>query len=153
MDDIIHTIDLQSEEWKQNHDTLIQLIKDGLQKVSKETIKWEDILVEDDPILPILNIKLQNKEVLNKLFNLENVRYLEPLDYWPAGNNYRIASSSGCSGSTVALNTAEYSSIAPGCLLPRNLNNINIPNAWNLAQGLGQRIGVIDAGISFSQEL
>jgi serine protease len=142
VDPIIHQIDLKSGEWKQVHDALIDLIISELNKQIPGGIKWEDILVEDDPILPILTIKLENKEVLTSLYNLENVRYLEPLDYWPSGNNYRVASSSGCSGSSVSVNSADFSTITPGCLLPWNFNNLNIPSAWNLAQGSGQRIGV-----------
>ncbi|MBL0065437.1 MAG: S8 family serine peptidase [Bacteroidetes bacterium] len=37
--------------------------------------------------------------------------------------------------------------------MPWDFNNVNIPAAWNTAQGAGIRIGVIDAGISSSQTL
>ncbi|MEI7669864.1 MAG: S8 family serine peptidase, partial [Pseudomonadota bacterium] len=88
--------------------------------------------------------------ILTDLYNLENVRYIEPLDYWP----YAIdRSSSGCSASTQALNATDYSNTTPACLIPWNYNSVNIPNAWNTAQGEGITIGVIDAGISSSQTL
>jgi hypothetical protein len=153
VDAIIHDIDVSKGEWKKTHDALVQLIKTDLLKYSNSSITYESILVEDDPILPIITIKLKDKDLLTKLYNLENVRYLEPLAYWPSGASYRIASSSGCSASTTSLNVADYSTITPGCLLPWNFNNLNIPAAWNSAQGSGQRIGVIDAGISATQSM
>jgi len=64
----------------------------------------EDILVEDDPILPILTIKLTNKTVLTRLYNLKNVRYLEPLDYYPEETE---RSGSGCDGSTTTVNSSD----------------------------------------------
>ena len=48
------------------------------------TITLDDILVEDDPVLPILTLRITDKRVITMLHNLRNVRYLEPLDYWPA---------------------------------------------------------------------
>jgi hypothetical protein len=152
-DDILHTINIMEGDWKKTHDALIQLILDGLSKQEGKPVKWEDILVEDDPVLPILTIRLQDKTVLTSLYNLVNVRYLEPMDYWPSASHYRMASTSGCSPSTTALNAADISTLTPGCLLPWNFNNMNIPAAWAKSEGAGQRIGVIDAGISSSQSL
>ncbi len=153
VDGIIHQIDLSKGDWKKTHDALIELIKTSLLKSSNSNMTFESILVEDDQTLPIITIKTKDKELVTQLYNLENVRYLDPLDYWPSGNNYRIASSSGCSASTTSLNAADYSTITPGCLLPWNFNNLNIPSAWNIAKGTGQKIGVIDAGISSGQSL
>ncbi len=144
----IHQINLQSKEWKEVHDELIKFILNELNKSASIPVKWEDILVEDDQTLPILTIRLTDKNTFTALYNLENVRYIEPLDYWP-DNVER--SSSGCSAATAPLNTADWTTITPGCRLPWNYNNVNIPNAWNVAQGQGVTIGIIDAGISSSQ--
>lgn len=146
----IHTIDIQSSEWKQVHDALINLIVEETNRNLAQPIKWEDMLVEDDAKLPILTFKNNNKEVITKLFNLENVRYIEPMDYWPADAQ---RSSSGCDASSTALNTADWVNITPGCRMPWNFVNCNIPNAWNVAEGQGITIGVIDAGISSTQPL
>ncbi len=146
---IIHQIDLKSGAWKEVHDNLINLILENL-RTTNPSIKLEDILIEDDQTLPILTFKLTDKVVLTELYNLENVRYIEPLDYWPAGEE---RSSSGCSNSTYGLNTADYSSTTPNCLVPWNFNNVNIVPAWGIAQGQGITIGLIDAGISSSQVL
>lgn len=146
----LHEINLQKGEWKQVHDELISLIKNEYFKSTGTALKWEEVLVEDDPILPIITIKMTDKNVITALANLENVRYLEPLDYWP---DQIERSSSGCDGSTTTVNTADFTTITPGSKLPWNFNNIGVPTAWNTAQGQGITIGVIDAGISSTQSL
>lgn len=146
----LHTVQVRSGAYKQVHDELIAFILEGLSKSEGREVKLEEILVEDDPVLPILTLRITDKSVLTQLYNLENVRYLEPLDYWPAGTD---RSTSGCSASTTALNAADFTTIPPGCLLPWNFNNHTIPSAWTTSQGQGITIGVIDAGISSSQAL
>lgn len=146
----IHTINLKSTEWQTTHDALIEFIVSGINKKSNTNFTWKDIVIEDDSKLPILIVRLTDKEVITGLYNLENVRYIEPIGYWPGAKQ---RSSSGCSASTTALNTADWTNITPGCRLPWNFNNTNIPAAWNIAEGQGVTIGVIDAGISSTQSL
>lgn len=148
---IIHQIDVRAGEWKAVHDALIDRILSGLNRDRARPITLADILVEDDRVLPILTLKITDPEVLTDLVNLENVRYLEPLDYWPAEDADR--STSGCSASTTAVNPADQLAITPGALLPWNFNKVGIPAAWNEAQGAGITLGVIDAGISSAQPL
>lgn len=147
---IIHKIDLKSEPWKSVHDAIIQLVVDELTSQGRAA-SLESLIIEDDQVLPIITFRLTDKNVLTKLYNLENVRYVEPLDYWPGSEEDR--STSGCSGSTYGLNANDYSTTTPNCLLPWNYNNTNIPSAWSIAAGQGITIGVIDAGLSSSQSL
>ncbi|MFM9985135.1 MAG: S8 family serine peptidase [Flavobacteriales bacterium] len=150
IESIIHKIDLKTDPWKSVHDALIQLVMDELETQGRATT-LENLIVEDDQVLPIITFKLTDKNVLTKLYNLENVRYVEPLDYWPGTDADR--STSGCSVSTTGLNSNDYSTTTPNCLLPWNFNNTNIPSAWSSASGLGITIGIIDAGLSSSQSL
>lgn len=150
---IIDKIDIHTGEWKKVHDAIIKLVLDELNKNSARIIKPSDIIVEDDEVLPIITFRLSDKEVITKLYNLENVRYIEPLGYYPAQLQEADRSSSGCGNSSEPLNSADWTSILPGSLLPWNFNNVNIPSAWNTAQGAGIKIGVIDAGLSTSQSL
>jgi serine protease len=147
---VIHEINLRKGEWKAVHDELIQFILNELKKSTGKDIAWNDILIEDDQVLPILTIKLSDKNVLTALANLENVRYLDPLGYWPEEIE---RSSSGCDNSTTAINSSDFTTITPAARLPWNFNNINVPAAWNTTQGQGITIGIIDAGISSSQTL
>lgn len=146
----LHKLNIRSGSYKQVHDALKEMILAELNKNAAQPVSWQDILVEDDPVLPILTVRLTDKELLTKLANLSNVRYLEPLDYWPNDQN---RSSSGCGASTTALNAADYTTITPGAILPWNFNNQNIPSAWTVSQGQGITVGVIDAGLSTSQSL
>lgn len=146
----IHTVNVKSGKYLQVHDALINLIQNELNKNSSSTVSLNDIIVEDDPILPILTVRLTDKNVLTALYNLKNVRYLEPLDFWPGESN---RSSSGCGGSPYALNSADWTTITPNARVPWNYNNVTVTTAWTLSQGNGVTIGVIDAGLSSSQTL
>ncbi|MBK7965026.1 MAG: S8 family serine peptidase [Bacteroidetes bacterium] len=146
----IHTVNVNTVAYKQVHDALKSLILEELNKSAGTSIKWNDILIEDDPILPIITLRLTDKTVLTRLRNLQNVRYLEPMDYWPNDVN---RAGSGCDGSTYGLNASDYTTVTPSALVPWNFNNQNIPTAWNTSQGQGITIGVIDAGLSSSQSL
>lgn len=150
----IHRINIQSPGWRAVHDALISMVLDELKKAGKTDVTKENIISEDDKTLPIIIFKLTDKNILTKLYNLDNVRYIEPYGYWPSTYiTSRVASSSGCSGSTQALNAADYTTITPGCKMSWNFNNVNVPNAWTIAQGQGITVGVIDAGISSTQTL
>jgi len=149
----IHKIDLQSESWKKVHDAIIDLVVSGLNAKGGRVITARDVIVEDDEVLPIITFRLADAEILTQLFNLENVRYLEPLDYWPDAAQNDERSSSGCSGSSYALNVNDYTFITPNAVQPWNYTSASIPGAWSSVQGAGITIGVIDAGISSSQSL
>jgi serine protease len=146
----IHTVNVQAGAYKKVHDELKKMILEELNNTAGVSVQWSNILIEDDPILPILTLRLTDKTVLTKLRNLQNVRYLEPMDYWPNDLN---RAGSGCDGSTYGLSTSDWTTVTPGALVPWNFNNQNIPTAWNLSQGAGITIGVIDAGLSTSQSL
>ena len=98
------------------HDALIGLIRKNLNTGAKDPVTLRDILVEDDATLPIITVRLTDKTTITALYNLQNVRYLEPLDYWPANDTER--STSGCSPSTTAVNAAAQSTIPPNDRFP-----------------------------------
>lgn len=150
---MIHKINLNDKKWKGVHDALIELVVNEVNKAATKKVTAQDIIIEDDNVLPIITFTLSDANAITALYNLENVRYIEPLDYHPSTNGMRVESSSGCGGSTQALNATDYTTIAPNCRLPWNYNNLNIPTAWNTAQGAGIKIGIIDAGISSTQTL
>lgn len=150
---MINKINVKQGKWKQVHDAIINLVLEEYNKHSAQPVKIEDIMVEDDAVLPIITLRITDRNVITKLFNLENVRYIEPLDYWPADDRYRATAASGCSASTTPINGADWTTIPPGCRLPWNYNNLNIPAAWNTSQGEGIKIGIIDGGISATQTL
>ena len=144
------SINIATGTFRKVHDALIDFIVNEANKTASTPITWQQIVIEDDATLPILTVRLTDKNVLTALSNLKNVRYLEPIDFWPGDGN---RSSSGCSGSTYGINTFDYTNITPAAKLPWNYNNITVPSAWSTAQGQGITVGVIDAGISSGQPL
>jgi serine protease len=150
---VIHELKIREGKWKAVHDAIINLVVSEVNRTADPKISAADIIIEDDAVLPIITFKLTDRAAITRLYNLENVRYLEPLDYYPVDADLQIESSNGCSGSTYAINAADYTTVTPGCRLPWNFNSVNIPAAWNTAQGTGIKIGVIDAGISSTQPL
>jgi serine protease len=152
LENSIYSIRIQQGVWKEVHDALIDFIQRELAQRGLES-EWRTILVEDDPILPILTLKLKDRHVLTAIRNLKNVRYIEPLDYAHSDLQSEGRSTSGCSVSTYALNAADYTTTTPNAILPWNFGVMNIPSAWSTAQGQGITIGVIDAGLSSSQSL
>ena len=145
----IDKIDIHTKSWQDVHDEMIKAVLADVNKNLTTPLTAEEIIYEDDAVLPILIFRLTDKEAITHLYNLKNTRYLEPYGYWPDNNR----SSSGCSSSSEPLNNSDYTTISPNALLPWNYNNCNIPAAWNITQGQGIKIGVIDAGISSSQTL
>jgi hypothetical protein len=144
------TLNIRDEAYRSVHDALIELILQSVRSLYGDTATVAGFLVEDDPVLPILTIRTTDKVLLTNLFNLQNVRYLEPLDFFPS---IALRSASGCGGSAEPLDYSDVSIIAPASLLPWNYVNSGIPAAWSYTQGQGITIGVIDAGISASQSL
>ena len=151
VDEHLHEIDIRSTAWRSVHDALLDLIVRTTNEGRSVPVQLTDILIEDDAQLPVLVVKNMDVDLFTKLYNLKNVRYIEPLGYWPlAGEVER--STSGC-GSSGSASNADISTITPNARLPWNFNNHTIPAAWDNAQGQGITIGVIDAGISSSQPL
>ena len=150
---VIHQVKLGEEKWKAVHDALINLVVNEVNKTADPKVSAADIIVEDDPVLPIITFTLTDRAAITALYNLENVRYVEPLDYRPINAELQVQAASGCSGSTYAVNVADWTTTTPNCKVPWSFTNLNIPAAWNTAQGVGIKIGVIDAGISSTQPL
>ena len=150
---IMHQLKLNEGNWKAVHDALINLVVNEVNKTADPKVSAADIIIEDDPVLPIITFMLTDRAAMTALYNLENVRYLEPLDYRPVSNELQVQAASGCSGSTYAVNSSDYTTTTPNCKVPWNFTSLNIPTAWTTAQGVGIKIGVIDAGISSTQPL
>jgi len=148
----LHALDLSKGVYKEVHDALIDFIVQEANKNAAQSLTWNDLLIEDDPYLPVLTIRTTDKNLITALYNLKNVRYVEPLDYRPA-SAHKMMSTSGCSPSSEPLNATDYTTITPNALYPWNFNYHNISQAWTLAQGSGITVGVIDAGLSSSQSL
>jgi serine protease len=147
VNDVIHEINIHDLEWIAVHDELINSVR---RLLNEQGANDPNLIYEDDPVLPLIIFRTDNAMVITNLFNLKNVRYIEPYGFWPYPQS---CSSSGCAGAGGIVSSADYFTIQPACLLPWNFGRMNIPAAWTNSTGNGIGIGIIDAGISNVQSL
>ncbi|MBL0104283.1 MAG: hypothetical protein IPP51_11340 [Bacteroidetes bacterium] len=107
IDQNISKINIHTPEWIAVHDALIELVIADMSKALDRQVSREEVISEDHNTLPILVFKTSDRQTITDLVNLQNVRYADPYGYYPISTN----SSSGCGGSTYALNSADYTSI------------------------------------------
>jgi subtilisin family serine protease len=133
--------------------------KEGIvsEVISSEISTRKDVLIEDDPILNVIDVKVTSIETISELRKREDIRYLEPNGYsfftnvaYPQENQ---RSSSGCSKNGQSLNSNDFRTIAPGSLVSWTFDQHNIEQAWSQSTGAGITVGLIDTGVSQSQPL
>lgn len=131
---------------------LVTLTIDG-EKTIDPNVKSQNIVLKDDAILNNFNVKITNYETIKSLRKMSSVRYVEPAGYNYFAYKSMIKSDSGCSTSPDAVNSADYRTIAPNCLVSWVFDKHNIPSAWQYSTGAGITVGLIDTGVSNYQEL
>lgn len=156
IDDRIHLINIQDEEWKAVKEKLLQMILASEQKLDK-TISMAQVIQWEEEVLPVLNVNVRNLETVKMLRASKMVRYAEPMGYEPKEAVNRVSkelSSSGCSNDPHSglVNGADYISISPNAKQSWNLAYHNIPSAWTRSTGAGIKVFVIDTGCEFDQE-
>lgn len=151
--DKIHTIDVNSGAWKTTRDELVTDLRAATERLTGQAISEDDLLlVEDDGVLPILEIRVLHPGILEEFRNRAEVRYLEPSNY--AGGELSLRSGSGCSEAPASnVNSADFTTISPGAKVPWAYNFSNIQQAWGISQGAGIGIAVIDSGTYPEQSL
>lgn len=149
--DKIHLINLDSDPWKNARNKVISKVIELTERLHPGMKPAEkDLLFEADKVLPILEMKVFDREVIAGLREMPEVRYLEPLGYTPEELNYR--SESGCGVSPASsINAADYATISPNVKVTWNFYNMNIPGAWSTSTGSGITIALIDTGTSPDQ--
>jgi subtilisin family serine protease len=115
--------------------------------------KDNDLLIDEDDKLNIIDVKVENLATVEDLLRQEGIRYIEPAGYRYWLYEGTPESGAGCGFDGASLNSADYTTIAPGAKLPWNFNIHNIPAAWNYSTGAGIGIGVIDTGLTPNNSL
>lgn len=124
--------------------------------------KGEDLLINDNDILTIIDVKVDNMTTITELRKNSGIRYMEPAGYRYFQNTQyqqgksemqKSSSSSGCGKESEALSSSDYTTITPGAKMPWNFPIHNIDDAWNHSTGSGITIGIVDTGASTSQYL
>lgn len=153
IDNSIHTINIQSAEWKAVKEKLISQIIASEQQLDK-TLTREQILVIEDETLPFINVIVKNLATIRALRNNNTVRYAEPMAYEPQPA-ITTDSDSGCGSNTAEdglVAGVDYTNITPNAKQSWNYTYHKIPQAWAKSTGAGVKIFVIDTGAEFDQD-
>ncbi len=112
-----------------------------------------DFLIDDDNQLNIIDVKIESLETVVDLLSQKGIRYIEPTGYRYLEHEAPEKSGAGCGYDSESLNSADYTTIAPGAKVPWTFYEHNIPAAWNYSTGAGVGIGVIDTGLTPNNSL
>ncbi|SEN73683.1 Serine protease, subtilisin family [Chitinophaga rupis] len=158
----IHTININSSEWKAAREQVLQLIIAQEQK-SGLKVNAQSITAFEEKVLPVIDVKVSRLSTIKALRKSLLVRYAEPTGYGAVMNtgnsNGKTASdisSSGCGDNTA--NTAlaagqDYTVITPAAKQSWNYPYHNINAVWNAGiTGAGVKVMIIDTGVSPDQE-
>lgn len=152
LDQRLHEIDIQSGEWKQVRERLIDFIVMETQKRFPEENYTAERLMpfKDHEYLPVFEIQVFHPDIVSTLRDLPEVRYAEPLGYGSEPGGLR--SDSGCEN--IANNTispSDYTLASPQARISWHLHEANIPSAWNVSDGSGITVSILDTGTSPNQ--
>jgi len=132
--------------------SLVKLIIEE-EKVTISNLKGQDIVLNDDEILNNFDIKITSLQSIELLRKMPGVRYIEPAGYNYFAYKSMTKSSSGCTTTADPVNSADYRTIAPNCLVSWVYDKHNIPSAWSYSTGAGVGVGLIDTGLSAYQDM
>lgn len=152
----IHQIDLQSPLWTDARTLVINQIQQVYDQLGVNKIAREEVLNVHET-LPYFHLKVNQVEVLDRLRQLNQVRYAEPATYIPAegaiGSELRTESKLGCGNDpNFSIPSSDYVTVSPSAKIPWNFYNMNIPSAWSVSTGDNVTVAVIDTGISPDQQ-
>ena len=135
-------------EKKKNAAIDIVLTNEGVQK--------DELTLVEHEIINVIDVKVENIKTIIALRRSNNIRYLQPNGYnkFNETSQNLQRSSSGCDQGGQSINPAHYTTVAPNnAQVSWNFSEHNIPQAWNLSTGAGVTVGLIDTGVSQSQQL
>ncbi len=160
----ISEIDIHQNEWVASKRHLLDLIL-FTERKRNDTITLSSLIVWEDNVLPVINIRIENPETIILLKSSRLVRYAEPMSYepenllrrpWSENNTINSSSGgSGCDGNTTQfglIEGADYQTIFPGSKQSWNYSYHKIPMAWGISTGAGVKVFIIDTGCEFDQE-
>ncbi len=117
------------------------------------TNRNETMLIYDDEILTVFDLRVEKIETIKELRKSEGLRYLEPGGYEYMKVEQAQGSSSGCDLGGESLSSSDYRTITPNAKVPWAFDVHKIPQAWSYSTGRGVTIGVVDTGLSANQSL
>ena len=153
INDIMHLIDLNAKPWADARLKIMKRIVAIQNKTEDKNGTVDNLEVYVSEKLPYIQIKTGNREVLESLLAMQEVRYAEPLGYGESLVRAETRSGSGCGGSQeTSLPAGDYTTYGNNGIAPWNYDNINVKSAWTSSQGAGITVGLIDTGVSDDQD-
>jgi hypothetical protein len=150
----IHEIDLQSEEWTAVRNRLVNFVVEETNRLYPGLNATPQDLFSnlDNQYLPTLDAKIFNQQIIDALREMPEVRYIEPMGY--AMYDLENRSDSGCGYSpNFNIPSADYTTVAPNAKIPWNFSHpsMNVPGAWSVSTGNNIKVAMIDTGTSPNQ--
>ncbi len=124
--------------------------------MKQEGISKDKLALVEHEIINVMDVKVENIKTIIALRRSANVRYLQPNGYNKFTETTAVLerSSSGCDKNGDHINPTHYTTIAPNnAQVSWHFDKHNIQQAWNLSTGAGVTVGLIDTGVSESQQL
>ncbi|KAA1247148.1 S8/S53 family peptidase [Aquimarina sp. RZ0] len=121
--------------------------------LKSEGMAKSNMIVSDDDIFNITDIRITKLETIKALQTTDGIRYLEPNGYSFYLKQEIQQKSAGCNQEDESIHNEDFRLISPNARLPWNFDIHKVPQAWNYSTGEGITIGLIDTGISASQNL
>jgi serine protease len=106
-------------------------------------------LLRADDLLPVLELRLANREALRAIRRLPMVDYVEPTAT-AEQELPQFASTGGCGYGSLWTGDRQYT--AGGDVYSQKLAAMNVPAAWGLSNGTGVTIGLTDTGLASTQQ-
>ena len=149
------TVDIKSPQWTEVASKILAIVLEEEQRLNPD-ITVADLLPFGQPeVLPTFALYLQSPASMERLRNLPEIRYFEPMGYDlpPLNTNITDRSSNGCGGEPdYGLNPGDYTEIAPGAKQSWHHATSNVSSAWSTTTGEGVTVVIIDTGISDDQD-
>ncbi|GAA4108362.1 hypothetical protein GCM10022393_04380 [Aquimarina addita] len=132
--------------------TALRSISEILAKTEGVNKSTDDIAADD--ILNFAEVEITNLATVEELKDLDNIRYFQPnYGLYLQEENNGSQKDAGCAQESQTINSNDYRVISPNARLPWNFDIHNIPDAWSYSTGAGITVGLIDTGLSASQNL
>lgn len=151
IDQRLHLINIQTPEWQKVRQQLVDfVVRETNREFPGNNFTAKDLMpLPESKVLPAIDIRIFSPNIIRKLREMPEVRYIEPLGYSPEGG---LRSDSGC-GLTPAssIPTADYTTISPSVKQSWHQAVMNIPSAWNTSSGRGITVALLDTGTSPNQ--
>ncbi|RYD83444.1 MAG: serine protease [Sphingobacteriales bacterium] len=153
IDNTIHEININAENWKKVKEQLIEKIIKSEQQLDKALTRANIVIIEDE-FLPFVNVVVKNYATVKMLRSNSTVRYADPMAYEPQPE-IGPESDSGCGSNTAEgglVAGVDYTNISPNTKQSWNYPYHKIPQAWAKSTGAGVKIFVIDTGSEYDQD-